>query len=86
MSVITITYHSSKTLKVLKSLSEYMDFVISPIEKNEKKNAMPNSSKNEQPPTKQEFLNGMRDAIEDVKQIKAGKKKGKQFQDLLDEL
>ncbi|MCF8449109.1 MAG: hypothetical protein K9G49_04485 [Taibaiella sp.] len=38
------------------------------------------------PPTKKEFLDGMRNAIEDVKQIKAGKKKGKPFQQLLDEL
>ena len=42
---------------------------------------------NEEPaPTKEEFLNGMRGAIEEVKLIKAGKKKGKPFQQLLDEL
>ena len=37
-------------------------------------------------PTGEQFLNGMRAAIEDVKLIKAGKKKGKPFQQLLDEL
>lgn len=37
-------------------------------------------------PTKQEFLDGMCEAIEEVKLIKAGKKKGKPFQQLLDEL
>ena len=40
----------------------------------------------EKAPTKKEFLNGMREAIEEVKQIKAGKKKGKPFQQLLDGL
>ncbi len=40
----------------------------------------------EQPPTKKEFMDGLREAIEEVKLIKAGKKKGKPFQQLLDEL
>lgn len=43
-------------------------------------------TKDEKPPTKKEFLDGMREAIEEVKQIKAGKKKGKPFQQLLDKL
>ena len=37
-------------------------------------------------PSKEEFLQGLRSAVEDVKLIKAGKKKGKPFQQLLDEL
>ena len=43
-------------------------------------------TKEEVAPTKKEFLDGMREAMEDVKQIKAGKKTGKPFQQLLDEL
>ena len=43
-------------------------------------------SDGERAPTKKEFLDGMREAIKEVKQIKAGKKKGKPFQQLLDEL
>ena len=43
-------------------------------------------TKEEPAPTKEEFLNGMREAIGEVKLIKAGKKKGKPFQQLLDEL
>ena len=39
-----------------------------------------------QPPTKKEFMDGLREAIEEVKLIKAGKRKGKPFQQLLDEL
>jgi hypothetical protein len=39
-----------------------------------------------QAPGKQEFLDGMREAVEEVNLIKAGKKKGKPFQQLLDEL
>ena len=86
MPVVTITYDNPKTLKVLKSLSEYMDFVISAPEKKEQKSATFSVAEGERPPTKKEFLDGMREAIEEVKQIRAGKKKGKQFQDLLDEL
>jgi hypothetical protein len=43
-------------------------------------------AKEDRAPTRQEFLDGMREAIEEVKLIKAGKKKGKPFQQLLDEL
>jgi hypothetical protein len=35
---------------------------------------------------KQKFLDEFKDAIEEVNQIKAGKKKGRPFQELLDEL
>ena len=43
-------------------------------------------AKEERPPSKKEFLEGMREAVEEVKMIKAWKKKGKPFQQLLDEL
>jgi hypothetical protein len=35
---------------------------------------------------KQEFLDGLKEAVEEVNQIKAGKLKGRPFQELLDEL
>ena len=37
-------------------------------------------------PTKTEILNGIKEALEEVKLIKAGKKKAKSLKDLLDEL
>lgn len=37
-------------------------------------------------PTEKEFLDGLKDAIEEVKQIKAGNKVGETFQQFLDDL
>lgn len=37
-------------------------------------------------PTKEEILEGLREAIEEVNQIKAGKKKGMLLKDFLEEL
>jgi len=42
--------------------------------------------KAQKPPTKEEFLNGLREAVEEVKQIKAGKKKASSLKEFLDEL
>ena len=40
----------------------------------------------EEAPSKQKVLNGIREAVKEVKLIKAGKLKGKPIQQLLDEL
>ena len=40
----------------------------------------------EEPPTKQQFLKGLQEAVQDVKEIKAGKKKGQPLKDFLNEL
>ena len=40
----------------------------------------------EETPSKQKVLNGIREAVKEVKLIKAGKLKGKPIQQLLDEL
>ncbi|MCY7422313.1 MAG: hypothetical protein LH478_11290 [Chitinophagaceae bacterium] len=40
----------------------------------------------DEPPTKQEFLNGLQQAIKEVNDIKAGKKKGQSLKDFLNEL
>lgn len=37
-------------------------------------------------PTKEQILNGIKDAVEEMKLIKAGKLKGRPVQELLDEL
>jgi hypothetical protein len=38
------------------------------------------------PPNKQQFLNGLRDGVQEVNEIKAGKKKGQSLKDFLNEL
>ncbi len=38
------------------------------------------------PPTKQEFLNGLQQAVQEVNDIKAGKKKGQSLTNFLNEL
>jgi hypothetical protein len=38
---------------------------------------------NEIPPSKEEFLDGLREAIDEVNDIKAGKKKGQPLKDFL---
>ena len=40
----------------------------------------------EKPPTKTEFLNGLKEAVEEVNDIKAGKKQGQSLKDFLNEL
>jgi hypothetical protein len=40
----------------------------------------------DKPPTKQEFLNGLQQAVQEVNDIKAGKKKGQSLKDFLNEL
>ena len=40
----------------------------------------------DKPPTKDQFLNGLREAIEEVNDIKAGKKKGQPLKEFLNEL
>lgn len=40
----------------------------------------------DKPPTKEEFLNGMSQAVQEVNDIKAGKKKGQSLKGFLDEL
>lgn len=41
---------------------------------------------NDEPPTKNQFLDGLREAIEEVNDIKAGKKKGQPLKDFLNGL
>ncbi len=40
----------------------------------------------EKPPTKKQFLNGLREAVQEVNDIKAGKKKGQPLKDFLNGL
>ncbi len=40
----------------------------------------------DKPPTKEEFLNGLQQAVQEVNDIKAGKKKGQPLKDFLSEL
>ena len=40
----------------------------------------------EQTPSKEEFLNGLKEAVEEVKEMKAGKKKGQTLEEFLNEL
>lgn len=40
----------------------------------------------DKPPTKQEFLNGLQQAVQDVNDIKAGKKQGQSLKDFLNEI
>jgi hypothetical protein len=40
----------------------------------------------DEPPSKKQFLDGLSDAIEEVNDIKAGKKKGQSLKDFLNEL
>lgn len=41
---------------------------------------------NDDPPSKKQFLDGLREAIEEVNDIKAGKKKGQPLKDFLNGL
>ena len=40
----------------------------------------------DKPPTKQEFLNGLQQAIQEVNDIKTGKREGQSLKDFLNEL